>query len=120
MVTFLADENLNNNLIRALSRRRPGIDLQRVQDVGLRTHSDEEIIEYAVAERRILLTHDVRTIEPLLEQRRQLGLELAGVLYIQQGPISQVVIEDILLIDSCTETEEWLGKSYYLPLPATL
>ena len=77
MVAFLADENLNNNLIRALSRRRPGIDLQRVQDVGLRTHSDEEIIEYAVAERRILLTHDVRRLPRSMFRtlfRHRLGL----------------------------------------------
>jgi hypothetical protein len=32
---FLADENLDNNILRGILRRKPDLDLVRVQDVGL-------------------------------------------------------------------------------------
>ena len=31
---FLADENLDNNILRGLLRRKPDLDIVRVQDVG--------------------------------------------------------------------------------------
>lgn len=59
---FLADENFNNHLCRALFLQKPGIDLVRVQDVGLYGAVDEAVLAFALEENRILLTHDVRTI----------------------------------------------------------
>jgi Domain of unknown function (DUF5615) len=47
--------------LRALLRRKPGIDLVRVQDCGLSGATDPEILAWAAAESRIILTHDVRT-----------------------------------------------------------
>jgi hypothetical protein len=35
VLRFAADETLNNDILRALLRRRPDIDIVRVQDVGL-------------------------------------------------------------------------------------
>ena len=43
MVRFLADENFNNAILRGLLRRKPDIDIVRVQDVGLSGASDPEI-----------------------------------------------------------------------------
>ena len=36
----------------------PTLDIVRVQDVGLRTASDPDILAWAASEGRILLTHD--------------------------------------------------------------
>ena len=35
MLRLAADENLNNDILRGLLRRRPGLDIVRIQDVGL-------------------------------------------------------------------------------------
>ena len=35
MLRFLADENLNNQIVRGVLRRKPDVDIVRVQDVGL-------------------------------------------------------------------------------------
>ena len=59
---LLADENFNGTILRGLIRRLPGLDLIRVQDVGLRNADDPAILEWAAREERILLTHDVATI----------------------------------------------------------
>ena len=35
MIRFAADENLNNDIVRALRRRLPEVDIARVQDAEL-------------------------------------------------------------------------------------
>jgi predicted nuclease of predicted toxin-antitoxin system len=59
---LLADENLDNTIIRGLLRRNPIIDILRVQDVGLSGVDDPAVLAWAADDNRILLTHDVATI----------------------------------------------------------
>ncbi|MBX3054804.1 MAG: DUF5615 family PIN-like protein [Caldilineaceae bacterium] len=47
MLAFLTDENFNGDIIRGLLLQRPGLDLLRVQDVGLIEASDPAILEWA-------------------------------------------------------------------------
>jgi len=35
MLALAADENFNNDILRGLSRRKPNLDLVRIQDAGL-------------------------------------------------------------------------------------
>jgi predicted nuclease of predicted toxin-antitoxin system len=44
---FLADENIDPDLVLGLRRRVENIDIVRVQDVGLRTVDDPEILQRA-------------------------------------------------------------------------
>jgi predicted nuclease of predicted toxin-antitoxin system len=44
---FLADENLDNTILRGLLRRRSEIDIVRVQDVGLSGADDPTVLEWA-------------------------------------------------------------------------
>ncbi len=62
MLLLLADENFNNDIVRGLSRRKPDIDILRLQDIGLSGASDPTVLEWAAKENRVLLTHDVTTI----------------------------------------------------------
>ena len=62
MLRLLTDENFNNQTIRGILRRRPEIDIIRVQDVGLSTTDDRIILEWAAQQGRVLLTHDVETM----------------------------------------------------------
>jgi predicted nuclease of predicted toxin-antitoxin system len=61
-VRWLADENFNNDLLRALLRRRPDLDIIRVQDAGLSGADDAAVLAWAAQQDRVLLTHDVSTI----------------------------------------------------------
>jgi len=45
MLTFLADENFDNRILRGLQLWVPEVDLVRAQDAGLRTKSDEDVLE---------------------------------------------------------------------------
>ena len=62
MLRRLADENFNGDIVRALLLRQPGLDIVRVQDVGLAGVSDPEILNWAAANERIVLTHDRATL----------------------------------------------------------
>lgn len=62
MIRLLADENFNNNIVRAVRIRAPDVDIVRVQDVGLSGADDPTVLDWAAQHRRVLLTHDVSTI----------------------------------------------------------
>lgn len=59
---FLADENLNNDIVRGLLRLKTGLDIVCVQDVGLSGADDQTVLEWAAREGRVLFTHDVSTV----------------------------------------------------------
>jgi predicted nuclease of predicted toxin-antitoxin system len=62
VLRLLSDENFNGDILRGLYRRCAGLDNVRVQDVGLRSTPDPDILAWAAREDRILLTHDRDTI----------------------------------------------------------
>ncbi len=62
MLLFLSDEDFNRRIVRGLRRRLPRLDIVRVQDVGLITRPDTEVLEWAANENRVVLTHDVTTM----------------------------------------------------------
>lgn len=113
---FLADENFDNTIIRGLLRRQPNIDIVRVQDVGLSGKDDPTVLEWAAQEQRILLTHDVATITRYAYERLVASKPMPGVIeVISDAPIG-IVIEDILLLLSCSYKGELDGQIQYLPL----
>lgn len=113
---YLTDENLNGRLTRAILRASPGIDLMRVQDVGLREASDPEILAWAAQEGRILLTHDISTVTAYAYERVVAGLPMPGVIEIDPYAPFQQVIEDLLILDECSDEKEWENQVFYLPL----
>lgn len=116
MLRLLADENFNNNIVRGLLRRRPDLDLVRVQDVGLSRADDPAVLEWAAQEGRILLTHDVTTITFYAYERIRAGLSMPGVFETNRTVPMGVAIEDILLLVDCSLEGEWEGQVRYLPL----
>jgi hypothetical protein len=116
MLRLAADENFNNNIVRGLMRRKPDLDLVRVQDVGLSGAGDPAVLEWAAQEGRVLLTHDVSTITRYAYERVQEGQLMPGVFEVSRAvPIGRA-IEDILLLAECSFDDEWEGQVRYLPL----
>ena len=54
MLTLLSDENFNADIIRGLQRRIPAIEIIRVQEIGLASTPDPEILARAALEGRVL------------------------------------------------------------------
>lgn len=113
---LLADENLDGAIVRGLLRRRPDLDILRVQDVGLLGADDPTVLEWAARNGRVLITHDVATITGYAYERVEAGLPMPGVFEISQALPTARAIEDILLLAECSLRDEWEGQVRYLPL----
>lgn len=113
---WLVDENLNNDILRGVLRRKPNLDIVRVQDVGLSGAGDPTVLAWAAAENRILLTHDVSTITAHAYRRVTSGEAMPGVFEVSRSVPVAVAIADVLLLSECSEPGEWEGQVRYLPL----
>ena len=114
MVRFVADEDFNGAMTRGLMRR--GVLVDRVQDVGLRGATDEQVLDWAAAEYRVILTHDRATLLAAAYARVRADRPMAGVIAASQFLAIGVAIEDLELIATCSETEEWWHRVEFLPL----
>ncbi len=116
MLKLLADENFNNNIVRGLLRRKPTLDIVRVQDVEVSGADDPSVLEWAARERRVLLTHDALTITHYAYERVKRGQQMPGVFEVNRSVPMGRAIEDILLLVECSLDDEWEGQVRYLPL----
>ena len=112
---FLTDENFEGAIFRGLLRRKPDIDLLRVQDVGLSNVDDPTILDWANKEERILLTHDRRTMPIYAYQRMAEGKYIAGLIVMKATIPVGLAIEEILLIEAGSVSEEWVNMVQDLP-----
>ena len=77
MIRYCADENFSGAITRTLIRR--GIDIVRVQDVGLKGQPDAHVLEWAASERRIVLTNDRATLIATAYARVLEGAAMPGL-----------------------------------------
>jgi predicted nuclease of predicted toxin-antitoxin system len=115
MLRFCADENFNNNILRGLLRRLSTLDIVRIQDVGLTGIDDISLLAWAAVEKRIVLTHDTKTMAGFAFARVDEGKPMPGVFVVDCDASPGFVLEDISLIVECSLNEEWEGQVIYLP-----
>lgn len=112
---WLADECFDNDIIRGLLRQEPNFDLVRAQDVSeVAGHDDETLLAWAAKHERVVLTHDLATMVSALGLQRHPFLT-SIVLVPDSLPIGRV-IEDIVILDQCSNESDWIAGIIYLPL----
>lgn len=116
VLRWLADENFNNDILRALFRAKSDLDIVRAQDVGLTGCADEALLAWAADQKRVLLTHDVSTITAHAYRRVMKGDPMPGVFEVSRRVSVRSAVEDILLLSECSNLREWEGQVRYLPL----
>jgi hypothetical protein len=116
MLRLAADENFNNAILRGLLRRKPDLDIIRIQDVGLSGADDPVVLEWAAKEGRVLLTHDVTTMTHCAYERVKAGKSMPGVFEVSRAVPIGTAIEDILMLAEYSFEGEWEGQVRYLPL----
>jgi hypothetical protein len=116
VLRWLADENFNNDIVRALFRANRDLDIVRAQDVGLSGTADETLLAWAAAQNRILLTHDVSTITAHAYRRVMKGDRMPGVFEVNHRVPVRTAVADILLLSECSNPGEWEGQVRHLPL----
>lgn len=116
MLRLLADENFNGDIVRGLLRRQPDLDIARVQDVGLAAADDPDVLAWAAENNRIVLTYDRATMSDYAYERVAAGEHMTGVFILNDRlPVGRA-IDEILLMDACTEQAEWIGRAVHVPL----
>lgn len=116
MLRWLADENFNNDILRALFRAYRDIDIVRVQDLELAGATDESVLAWAADQNRVLLTHDVSTLTGHAYRRVMKGDRMPGVFEVSRRVPIRSAVDDILLLTECSNPGEWEGQVRYLPL----
>jgi predicted nuclease of predicted toxin-antitoxin system len=116
MIRLAADADFNRRILTGLWRKRPGLDIIRAQDAGMRTAPDPDVLAWAAAEERVLLTHDQGTMTDYAYDRVRTGQPMPGLFVVlkQQSQFGRT-IDNILLIDDCSSTEEWADQVIFLP-----
>lgn len=113
---FIADENFEGAIFRGLLRRLPHLNIERVQDVGLLSASDPDILEWAYQHQRIVLTHDQKTMPTFAYERLANGKPIAGMIVMKHTIGAGKAIEDMMLIINCTTMNEWVNQVQLFPL----
>jgi hypothetical protein len=115
IVRFQADANLNQIILLAARRREPALDFQTALQAELWGVNDPEVLARAARERRILVTHDRKTM-PRHFFAFIATATSAGVLIVPQHLPVTAAVDDLLLIWHTTEAEEWINQIRSLPL----
>ena len=112
---FQADADLNQIILHAVIRREPALDFQTAEAAGLAGLRDPAVLALAAREGRVLVTHDQKTMP------RHFAAFLTtetspGVLIISQRLSVAIAAEDLILIWSSMDAEEWRNTIRFLPL----
>lgn len=112
---FLADEDLKFEIVLAVRRLEPTIDFPTVIELGRAGSTDEQVLEFAHTEGRILVSHDVNTLRGLADGRVADGRGVGGVLLTAQGNPTRAVAETIHTIWGASEADEWVDRVVFIP-----
>lgn len=115
-IRFQADYDFNKKIVRALRHRYPFMDFQGGHEAGFEGLHDEQVLEIAAREGRILVSHDVTTMPVHFASfiSRQYS---PGVLLIPQSLPISIAIEELALIWGASEAEEYANLITWLPRP---
>ena len=112
---FLADHDLNEHIVHGVLRREPAIEFIRAHDVGMHERSDAAVLEYAAEHQMIVVSHDVNTMPANAYTRIRAGMPGTGLLMVKQSDPVGMIIDDLMLIWSASEAEEWQNVVGFLP-----
>ena len=116
MFKLLADENLNGDILRGLFLRDPHLDIVRAQDTGLSGKEDPEVLAWAAANERVVLTHDGASMPDHAFVRVDAGEKMPGVFVISDRLSIGQAIDEVLLMIECSEQIEWTDRVVRLPI----
>src|SRR5262249_4244760 len=112
---FLADADLNQDVVKGVLRREPAIDFQDAVSAGLRGLKDPDVLALAASQGRVLVSHDRKTL-PRAFGEWVSARSTPGVFIISQKADLLAAIEALLLVWAASDAEEWVNRICTLPL----
>lgn len=114
MLPLLSDEDLQGAIVAGLLLHFPGIDLVRVQDVGLMQTSDSIILEFAANQNRVIVTHDRSTMTAYAQDRIDKGLHMPGLIVLEQFINIGKAIRELGTLAEAGDTGDLNGQILFL------
>jgi uncharacterized protein with PIN domain len=116
MLRILIDQDFDHDILRGIVRRLPKLDYATAFESGLSELEDKKLLLWASQNKRILLTHDRRTMPTHFVKLLEQDNNLSGVFIVpRRMPIAQA-IDELEIIITCSEQEEWQNLIKILPL----
>jgi hypothetical protein len=112
---FLADEDLRYEIVLAVRRMEPAVEITTIVEAGRSEASDAEVLDFAMQSRLLVVSHDVNTLRAEAERRIVDGRGVAGVFLAPQHHLTRAVAETIVLIWAASEAEEWANRVVFMP-----
>jgi hypothetical protein len=116
LIPLAADEDLDNRIVRGVLRHEPDVDIVVVQNAGLSSVCDPNVLEWAAMEGRVLFSHDKNTMTRYAYQRILNGHSMPGLWVVPQNLPLGGLIADVCVIATLSEEGEYEGQVRYLPL----
>jgi hypothetical protein len=116
MLRLLTDENFNDKILRALRRRLRSFDYIAVHLGGMSGFTDEQLLEWAAKESRVIVTHDVKTMPRHAVSRIAEGLQMPGLVVVPNQLDVGRAVADLEGLFECSAESDLNNRIYYLPL----
>jgi hypothetical protein len=116
MLRLASDADVPGSLIRALRRVDDGPDLERVQDHLPEGTADPDVLAWAAAEGRVLLTRDRSTMIGFARARTRAGEVMPGLIVVSNAQAVRAAVDELVLICGCCGDDELRGRVVFLPL----
>ncbi len=114
-VSFLADENIDVDIVQGLRSREPSVDILDVKSAGLRGTKDPALLDLADEQGRILISYDRRTMTRHFYERLAAGKSSPGLFIVPEGPDAiGAAIEWLLLVWGASHPDEWRDRVEYM------
>ncbi len=113
---FLADEDWRFEIVLAVRRMEPAVEIVTVKELGRDGRTDADLLAFADADGWVVLSHDVNTLKAEAEARVADGRGVAGVLLAAQRSPPRPVAESLVLIWAASDAAEWADRIAHLPL----
>jgi hypothetical protein len=116
MLRLLIDQNLDHDILRGLIRRIPQLDAVTAFEIGMSGATDPELFTWAAQAGRVIITHDRKTMPIHAADLMNEEKNIAGLFLVPRRLPLQQVIEDLELMITCSDNDEWVNVIRYLPL----
>ena len=103
-IKIYADENVNGAIVNGLRRR--GIEVLSTHEAGNIGITDEDQLEYAVAQQACLFTHDDDLLT-IADHWQKIGKEHSGIIFVHQErlTIGEIIRRVKLIVDILSPEE---------------
>lgn len=116
VLRLLIDEDVHGGIVAGLRQRQPGLDVARVQDVGLGHTPDSIILEWAAQQGRVVVSVDKRTLAVAAWDRVARGVPVPGVIILRTLLSIGQAVREIELVAVAAKPDDLRDQVPYLPL----